>query len=61
MSCGTPRPREEDEGLKRLASKPSKRVGCTAYIKASKKLCDERVFVSFNTFHSGHEVNSLEA
>lgn len=57
----TPKPRHEDEILKRLVYRPSKKVGCKAYIKAIKILFDKRVFVSFNNFHSGHEVNTLKA
>lgn len=55
-----PKPREDDDELQRVASKPSKRVGCTAYIRAIKKTCDERILVSLDISRSGHRVNTLE-
>lgn len=57
---GTPTPRGKEGGSQRVASKPSRKVGCLAYIRAYKKLCEEGNFISFNNSQSGHRVNTFE-
>ncbi|RKF60675.1 hypothetical protein OnM2_048062 [Erysiphe neolycopersici] len=56
---GTPRIRSKGTA-KRVASKPSRKVGCKASIKAQKMFCDSRIYVLFENCHSGHTPRSME-
>ena len=56
---GTPRARS-GESSQRTITKPSRKVGCMAKIKAQKKFSCDTIYVTFLNQHSGHSLNTLK-